>query len=118
MRVTSTPSAAWYWHPEEAEIDREARVGERALKSIEVGEHAECFKIHTAMLNLEKAHGDEGTLAKAVSRARTGGNFFRRPVQGVQRENSDSTWAQVKPGYLKEGENGCMKIHFFHKAPF
>jgi len=44
-------------------------VGERALRTIELGEHKERFNIHAALLNLEKAHGDEQTFASAVARA-------------------------------------------------
>ena len=51
------------------EIERAKAVGERALKTIELAEHGERFNIHAALLNLEKAHGDEASLAAAVGRA-------------------------------------------------
>ena len=76
--VIGSPNSSYMWMRYMAfqlgltEIEKARAVGERALKSIELGEHAERFNIHAAMLNLEKAHGDEGTLAKAVSRALMG----------------------------------------------
>jgi len=54
------------------EIERARQVGERALRTIELAEHKERFNIHAALLNLEKAHGDEQTLAAAVARALQG----------------------------------------------
>ena len=51
------------------EIEKARVVGERALKAIELAEHGERFNIHAALLNLEKAHGDEASLAAAVGRA-------------------------------------------------
>jgi len=54
------------------EIERARQVGERALRTIELSEHKERFNVHAALLNLEKAHGDEQTLAAAVARALQG----------------------------------------------
>jgi rRNA biogenesis protein RRP5 len=54
------------------EIERARQVGERALRTIALTEHKERFNIHAALLNLEKAHGDEETLAAAVARALQG----------------------------------------------
>ena len=54
------------------EIDKARQLGERALKTIELGEHKERFNIWAALLNLEKAHGDEESLASATSRALLG----------------------------------------------
>lgn len=51
------------------EIERAREIGERALRTIELGEHGERFNIWAALINLEKAHGDDESLAAAISRA-------------------------------------------------
>ena len=56
------------------EVDKARQIGERALKTIALAEHKERFNIWAALINLEKAHGDEESIAKATSRALLGAN--------------------------------------------
>ena len=51
------------------EIEKARSIGERALKTIELGNLKERFNIWAALLNLERAHGDEQSLGQMTSRA-------------------------------------------------
>ena len=48
------------------------QVGERALRTIRLTEEAERYNIYVSLLNLEKAHGDEASLAAMFQRAIAG----------------------------------------------
>jgi rRNA biogenesis protein RRP5 len=51
------------------EVDKARAIGERALKTIELGELKERFNVWAALLNLERAHGDERSLNAMTTRA-------------------------------------------------
>ena len=51
------------------EVEKARAIGERALKTIALEKHTERFNIWAALLNLEKAHGDDESLAAVVQRA-------------------------------------------------
>ena len=56
------------------EIEKARDIGERALKTIELGNSKERFNIWVALLNLERAHGDEKSLSDMTQRALHGAN--------------------------------------------
>ena len=76
--LIGTPNSSYAWlrymsfQLNLTEIERARQVGERALKTIELSEHKERFNIHAALINLEKAHGDQESLAAAMARALQG----------------------------------------------
>ncbi|KAK5449934.1 rRNA biogenesis protein rrp5 [Exophiala xenobiotica] len=51
------------------EVDQAREIGERALRSIAVGQSEEKLKVWTAMLNLEDARGDDDSLEAIFRRA-------------------------------------------------
>jgi rRNA biogenesis protein RRP5 len=57
------------FHLELGDVDQARSIGERALKSIGLGQEAEKLKIWTAQLNLEDAHGDDETIEAIFRRA-------------------------------------------------
>jgi len=54
------------------EIERAREVAERALKKIDLREQRERFNVWAALLNLEKAHGDEASFVAVFQRALQG----------------------------------------------
>ena len=76
--IVGSPNSSYVWVRYMAfllgltEIEKARALGARALKTIELGEHTERFNIHAALLNLEKAHGDERSLSEALTKALQG----------------------------------------------
>jgi len=56
------------------EIERARDVAERALRKIDLREQRERFNIWAALINLEKAHGDENSFVAVFQRALQGSN--------------------------------------------
>ena len=57
------------FHIELGDVDQARQVGERALKSIGLGQDAEKMNVWVALLNLENAYGDDESVETAFQRA-------------------------------------------------
>ncbi|RMD43542.1 hypothetical protein DV735_g1530, partial [Chaetothyriales sp. CBS 134920] len=57
------------FHLEQEDVDQAREIGERALKSIGLGEDSEKLNVWVALLNLENVYGDDTTLDGVFKRA-------------------------------------------------
>ncbi|RMZ88382.1 hypothetical protein DV736_g4390, partial [Chaetothyriales sp. CBS 134916] len=57
------------FHLELGDVDQAREIGERALKSIGLGEYSEKLNVWVALLNLENVYGDDNTLDALFKRA-------------------------------------------------
>ncbi|EXJ78762.1 hypothetical protein A1O1_09164 [Capronia coronata CBS 617.96] len=73
--LLSEPDSSLLWlqymafHLELGDVEQARQIGERALKSIGLGQEAEKLNVWIALLNLENAYGDEETIETTFKRA-------------------------------------------------
>ncbi|KAL2429679.1 rRNA biogenesis protein rrp5 [Exophiala dermatitidis] len=73
--LMSEPDSSLLWlqymafHLELGDADQARQIGERALKSIGLGQEAEKLNVWVALLNLENAYGDDETIEAIFKRA-------------------------------------------------